>query len=299
MCKRASHAFFFFFCLFSPTHAMVTPLDLVKCRNQVKPGLYKSVFNGWSTIIKAEGFRGIWLGVAPTLIGYSMQGAGKYGFYEYFKYKFSHMVDEETAYKNRTLIALLASGSAEFIADIFLCPMESIKVRMQTSHPPYAATSLEGFQKLKATEGLRGFYKGLVPLWSRQIPYTCMKFATFEKIVELIYSSVLSKPKEEFNQLQQLLVSFTGGYTSGVLVAIVSHPADVVVSKLNAGSSEGKSLGDIVKELGMKGLWRGLLPRIGMIGTLTSFQWLLYDSYKVYMGFPTTGGVEKKEIKQE
>ena len=97
----------------------------------------------------------------------------------------------------------------------------------------------------------------------------------------------------------QLLVSFTGGYTSGVLVAIVSHPADVVVSKLNAGSSEGKSLGDIVKELGMKGLWRGLLPRIGMIGTLTSFQWLLYDSYKVYMGFPTTGGVEKKEIKQE
>lgn len=25
------------------------------------------------------------------------------------------------------------------------------------------------------------------------------------------------------------------------------------------------------------------------IGTLTAFQWLIYDSFKVSMGFPTTG----------
>ena len=36
-------------------------------------------------------------------------------------------------------------------------------------------------------EGLNGFYKSLVPLWMRQIPYTMMKFACFEKTVELLY----------------------------------------------------------------------------------------------------------------
>ena len=29
--------------------------------------------------------------------------------------------------------------------------------------------------------------KGLVPLWMRQIPYTMMKFACFERTVELLY----------------------------------------------------------------------------------------------------------------
>ena len=36
-------------------------------------------------------------------------------------------------------------------------------------------------------EGYGTFYKGLVPLWGRQIPYTMMKFACFEKTVELLY----------------------------------------------------------------------------------------------------------------
>lgn len=31
-----------------------------------------------------------------------------------------------------------------------------------------------------------------------------------------------------------------------------------------------------------------------MVGTLTGLQWMIYDSFKIYMGFPTTGGVEKK-----
>jgi solute carrier family 25 (mitochondrial phosphate transporter), member 3 len=37
-------------------------------------------------------------------------------------------------------------------------------------------------------EGMSGFYKGLVPLWMRQIPYTMMKFACFERTVELLYA---------------------------------------------------------------------------------------------------------------
>lgn len=33
------------------THTMVTPLDLVKCRIQVDPEKYRSVFNGFRVII--------------------------------------------------------------------------------------------------------------------------------------------------------------------------------------------------------------------------------------------------------
>ena len=36
-----------------------------------------------------------------------------------------------------------------------------------------------------------------------------------------------------------------------------------------------------LKKLGMKGMWKGLLPRIFMIGTLTGAQWFIYDYVKL------------------
>ncbi|KAI8391774.1 mitochondrial carrier domain-containing protein [Radiomyces spectabilis] len=285
-----------------PTHSLVTPLDLVKCRSQVKPGIYKGVFDGWKTIYRSEGLRGIFTGVGPTAIGYSFQGAGKYGLYEYFKYQYGVLVGEENSHKYRGILYLGASASAEFFADIFLCPWEALKVRMQTSLPPYAKTTKEGFNKLMAQEGLKGFYKGIGPLWARQIPYTMAKFASFEATVEAIYKVVLKKPKSEYNSMQQLGVSFAGGYIAGILCAVVSHPADVLVSKLNnmpkpASGEKPMGVGALIKELGMKGLWRGLGARIFMIGTLTGLQWLLYDTFKVNVGLPTTGGADDSEKK--
>ncbi|PNS19458.1 hypothetical protein CAC42_7302 [Sphaceloma murrayae] len=273
-----------------PTHTAVTPLDLVKCRRQVNSSLYKSNIQGWRTILKSDGFRGIWLGWSPTFIGYSFQGAGKYGAYEVFKYYYGEKLFPNT---NKTLVYLGASATAEFIADIFLCPFEAVKVRMQTTLPPFARNMREGMGKVIAQEGYGGLYKGLVPLWGRQIPYTMCKFTSFEAAVAQIYKS-LGKPKEEYGALAQTGVSFLGGYIAGIACAAVSHPADVMVSKLNSdrkpGESAGKAMGRIYGNIGFKGLWNGLPVRIVMIGTLTAFQWLIYDSFKVALGLPTTGG---------
>ncbi|KAK2756753.1 Cu/Pi carrier [Arachnomyces sp. PD_36] len=272
-----------------PTHTSITPLDLVKCRRQVDPSIYKSNISAWRSIFAKEGFRGVFFGWAPTFVGYSFQGAGKYGFYEAFKHLYG---DRFFPDMNRTVVYLGASASAEFLADIALCPFEAIKVRMQTTLPPYANTMREGWSKVVQKEGTGGLYKGLYPLWGRQIPYTMVKFATFEKTVELIYST-LGKPKESYSGLQQTGVSFLGGYTAGVGCAAVSHPADVMVSKLNAdrqaGESAMRAISRIYGNIGFTGLWNGLPVRIVMIGTLTAFQWLIYDSFKVFLGLPTTG----------
>jgi len=273
-----------------PTHTSITPLDLVKTRRQVDTTLYTSNFRAWSQIYKAEGVRGVFFGWSPTFVGYSLQGAGKYGFYEVFKYLYG---DKLFPGMNRTVVYLGASASAEFLADIFLCPFEAIKVRMQTTMPPYAKNMREGWSKIVQKEGIGGLYKGLYPLWGRQIPYTMVKFATFEKAVEGIYKT-LGKPKDSYNAFQQTGVSFLGGYIGGIGSAVVSHPADVMVSKLNSDRKPGESAGHAVSRIygniGFRGLWNGLPVRIVMIGTLTAAQWLIYDSFKVFLGLPTTGG---------
>lgn len=58
---------------------------------------------------------------------------------------------------NKTIVYLGASASAEFIADLFLCPFEAIKVRMQTTLPPYAANLREGWGKIVQKEGFGGY----------------------------------------------------------------------------------------------------------------------------------------------
>lgn len=59
---------------------------------------------------------------------------------------------------------------------------------------------------------------------------------------------------------------------AGVFCAIVSHPADTMVSKLSSMKTEGSlgsNLSRIYGEIGFKGLWAGLFARIIMVGTLT------------------------------
>ncbi len=185
---------------------------------------------------------------------------------------------------NKTIVYLGASASAEFLADIALCPFEAIKVRMQTSIPPFSNTLREGWRKVTTKEGTAGLYKGLYPLWGRQIPYTMVKFATFETTVNYIYAT-LGKPKEIYSALQQTGVSFLGGYIAGIGCAAISHPADVMVSKLNAdrqrefplsirgclssfitaGESAVKAMSRIYGNIGFRGLWNGLPVRIVMV----------------------------------
>jgi len=273
------------------THTMVVPLDLVKCRMQTNPKEYPNLGAGFKRVVATEGAIGLTRGWVPTAIGYSMQGACKFGFYEFFKKKYRDSVGEENFDKYQDFVYLAASASAEFIADVALCPMEAVKVRIQTQ-PGYAKGLADGLPKFVGESGVAGLWKGVAPLWFRQIPYTMAKFLCFERAVQFLYKNVFTKPRTEYSKVDQLGVAFLGGYIAGVVCAVVSHPADSIVSKLNKDPKA--TIGGIYKEMGFLALMtKGLGARIIMIGTLTGLQWGIYDGAKVFFGLPATGNVKK------
>lgn len=65
------------------------------------------------------------------------------------------LCSQEKSYLYRTSLYLAASASAEFFADIALCPMEAVKVRIQTK-PGWASTLREGFPIILKDEGVGG-----------------------------------------------------------------------------------------------------------------------------------------------
>ncbi|KAI0925076.1 hypothetical protein AcW1_007018 [Taiwanofungus camphoratus] len=254
------------------THAGITPLDVTKCNMQVSPGKYKGLVSGIKTIAAEEGSKGLWKGVGPTFFGYSLQGMFKYGLYEVFKDVYMNMAGEEASTKYKGAIWLAGSASAEFFADIALCPLEMTKVKIQTSpagtFPVPMMAALGEMSKLKAET--RYPFGSIVPLWSRQIPYTMAKFFFFEYIVQMFYRHVFTAPKDTYGKPTQLGVTFASGYLAGVVCAVVSHPADSVVSLMGKPANRGKSIGQIASEVGIASLaTKGLGTRVIMIGTLT------------------------------
>ena len=165
---------------------------------------------------------------------------------------------------------------------------------MQTADEgTFPKTAMAGFKKMQADGGNAVFYRGLQPLWMRQVPYTMVKFAAFENTVKAFYSRIFTKPKSSYSKSTQLMITFLSGYWAGIFCALVSHPSDTMVSIINKrGSAEpvGQQVREIYGEIGFNGLWKGLGTRIFMIGTLTGLQWYIYDSFKVACGLATTGG---------
>ncbi len=58
-----------------------------------------------------------------------------------------------------------------------------------------------------------------------------------------------SKPKSEYSKGTQLGITFASGYLAGIFCAIVSHPADTMVSKLNNVKEDAGSVVANVKNI--------------------------------------------------
>ncbi|KAJ7593754.1 mitochondrial carrier domain-containing protein [Mycena floridula] len=273
------------------THAAMTPVDVGKCNMQVNPKKYTSLIPGMRLLVKEEGALAIWKGFGPTFVGYSLQGMFKYGLYEVFKDFYSNLAGQEAAEKYKSIIWVAGSASAEFFADIALCPLEMTKVKIQTSPPGTFPVAFGAALAQMRTTETRFPFGSLIPLWSRQIPYTMAKFFFFEKTVQLFYTHLLTRPKDTYGKGTQLSVTFASGYIAGIVSALVSQPADSLVSLLGKAENKGKSAAMIARETGFVTLaTKGLGARIIMIGTLTGFQWWIYDTFKATMGLGTTGG---------
>ncbi|KAF9929445.1 Cu/Pi carrier [Mortierella alpina] len=274
------------------THGTLTPVDVVKTRIQLDSKTYnKGMINSFGKVIRNEGAGALLTGFGPTFIGYSIQGAFKFAGYEFWKKTLIEYVGQENAVKNRTAIYLVGSGIAEFFASVALCPLEATRIRL-VSQPTFATGLVSGFSRILKEDGvMRGFYSGFGPIIFKQVPYTMAKFAVQERAAEAILKRVGDPDK--ISPGMYTAVNLSSGLMAGIVAAIVSQPADTLLSKINKASGTGSiftRLAGLAGELGVRGLFLGLGPRVVMVGTLTAFQFAIYGDLK--KAFGATNSVE-------
>jgi solute carrier family 25 phosphate transporter 3 len=267
----------------SITHGALCPVDVVKTRIQLDPVTYnRGLIGGFKQVIEKEGMAGLATGLAPTAIGYFIQGFFKFGGVEFFKVQFSQSMGEQASWDNRNAIYLASAAFAETIADVFLCPLEATRIRL-VSEPTFASSLPGAAARLVKEQGFfGGFYSGFGPILFKQVPYTMTKFAVQGRAAEFM-AEYLDTPVASLTGGTKLGVSLGSGVIAGVAAAIISHPADTLLSKINKSGAGGSGsvatrLVNIAKEIGFVKLATvGLGARCVMIGTLTAGQFLLFD----------------------
>jgi solute carrier family 25 phosphate transporter 3 len=119
-----------------------------------------------------------------------------------------------------------------------------------------------------------------------RVPYTITKFVAFEKIAETIFGMF---DKASMSSGAQTTVNLGSGLLAGFAAAIVSQPADTMLSKINKtkglpGESTVSRLIKIAGELGLRGSFAGLPTRLFMVGGLTAGQFAIYGEIKKALG---------------
>ncbi|XP_035885015.1 mitochondrial 2-oxodicarboxylate carrier isoform X4 [Phyllostomus discolor] len=127
---------------------------------------------------------------------------------------------------------IVAGGSAGLVEICLMHPLDVVKTRFQIqrcSTDPNSYKSLgDSFLTIFRSEGLFGFYKGILPPILAETPKRAVKFFTFEQYKKLLGSVSLSPA----------LTFAIAGLGSGLTEAIVVNPFEVVKVGLQANRNK-------------------------------------------------------------
>lgn len=95
------------------------------------------------------------------------------------------------------------------------------------------------------------------------------KFVVYEKVSELVYKNFVNK--DTASDGMKTTVNLGSGLIAGFAAAIISQPADTMLSKINKtkalpGEGTTSRLIKIAKELGLRGSFTGIGARLVMVG---------------------------------
>lgn len=167
------------------TALCTNPIWVVKTRvfstEAAAPGAYRGFVDGIRSITREEGLRAWTRGLAPSLLAVS-HGAVQFTLYERLKQLLiPDPAASGAAPQASNLAYVVASGSSKIVASLATYPFQVLRSRLQKHNAAREYTSMAHVvQRAWAREGVKGFYKGLVPNVLRVLPNTCITFLVYE-----------------------------------------------------------------------------------------------------------------------
>ncbi|KAH7972317.1 mitochondrial folate transporter/carrier [Rhipicephalus sanguineus] len=245
------------------------PLDLLKIRLAVNDGQlksrpqYRGILNAVSTIIREEGIRGLYRGVAPNCWGAGTSWGLYFLFYNSIK---SWMLDGSPDKQLGPGRHMMAAAESGLLTLVITNPITMVKTRMclqyADHHMDLPATRrysgmLDAFQKVYKYEGVTGLYRGFVP-GMFNVSHGALQFMVYEEMKKAYCSRFNISPQAKLGTFEYL----TFAALSKLLSASVTYPYQLMRARLQDQHQNYEGLKEVVMRTfryeGLRGFYKGV-----------------------------------------
>lgn len=261
------------------------------------------------SIQTSKGISRLWRGVQTMMTGCVPAHALYFSSYELIKRNLSvSTVDPKTGNDSTHLDAFgatIAGVVATFFHDSIMTPMDTVKQRMQLGH--YKSMN-NAFSLILQHEGAIGLYRSFGVTLLTNVPYGVIVMNTNEFLRDKIISYRSFNGAPHGLDFQTIMISGCG---AGMVAAACTSPFDRVKTRLQTQNFANAApvtdaikacpkaianiqselryngvldaLSSIVKEEGVYGLFRGLIPRIMTHTPAVAISWSAYEMAKKWL----------------
>lgn len=272
--------------------SIVYPIDIVKTRmqNQKNNSLYRSYFHCFKTILKNEGFFGIYSGLLPQIVGVAPEKAIKLTLNDLVRglgKKNSLNGDISLGWE------VLAGSTAGLCQVIVTNPLEVSKIRLQTQGEYISMQKAQGkiVNPKSALDivrelGLKGLYRGAGACLLRDIPFSSIYFPTYANIKKYLFGLDPGKPGKKSNlDAWELLAS---GGLAGIPAAVFTTPSDVIKTRIQTKAKPGEiqytgvfnTFKRILVEEGPRAFFKGGIARVCRSSPQFGFTLAAYELFQ-------------------
>ncbi|XP_062515568.1 calcium-binding mitochondrial carrier protein SCaMC-2-like [Corticium candelabrum] len=272
------------------SRTFTAPLDRLKVLLQVQAGGSASarlgIISGLREMISEGGPRSLWRGNGINVLKIAPESALKFFFYEKVKQLFTH---------NRSQVGVgerfLAGSIAGACSQTIIYPMELLKTRLALRKTGQYHGIFHATRSIMQTEGLRSFYRGLLPNLIGIIPYAGIDLMVYETLKNRWLNQ---HPSTTNPGVFVLLACGTVSCTCGQLA---SYPLALIRTKLQAETTrvgithERQGMVSVVRTIlredGPTGLYRGLGPNFLKVIPAVSISYVVYERLKSVLSVRT------------
>ena len=249
------------------------PVDTIKTRVQT----------GQTNALRITGlYQGVW----GSLAGQVPYGVLTFGSYEIYKEKLQRAFPQTRP----AFLVALAAVCGDLTGSGLLCPSEVVKQKLQAG---IFASTREAIAGIWSKRGIQGFYEGYFGALTRDVPFRVAQLTTYE-LTKSIYLSIKQQkqqqqkkkkkktaPSDETLSLTSIEAA-TCGALAGTFSAAITTPLDRIKTLMMTDSAAygGNVLSctaKILRDEGMAGLTKGLVPRVTYIAPSVIIFFIAYE----------------------
>ncbi|NXN69341.1 UCP3 protein, partial [Himantopus himantopus] len=264
---------------------------------------YRGVLGTLSTMVRTEGPRSLYSGLAAGLQRQMSFASIRIGLYDSVKQLYTPKGAESTGLAARVLAGCTTGAVAVACAQ----PTDVVKVRFQAngampeSSRRYSGT-VDAYRTIAREEGVRGLWRGTLPNITRNAIVNCGELVTYDLIKDALLRAQLMTGEHgagwgetqpgtipvpailspRLCPTDNVPCHFVAAFGAGFCATVVASPVDVVKTRyMNAGPGQYRNalscLLALLMQDGIAGFYKGFVPSFLRLGSWNVVMFISYE----------------------